>query len=131
MVSHWSLSDTKSPQVSRTLLSILADINNAVVRIVSTRPLISKPSSPVTVLFMFHVYHHFHVLEFFQLSIKVKVFISLFALFQFYLLVSRNGEVHNSASSLYNDNRNNNNYFFYSYEFFTAAEADGLSLEFE
>ena len=41
----WSLSD-KSPQVSRTLLSILADLNNVVVWIVSTRPLISKSSSP-------------------------------------------------------------------------------------
>ena len=31
MVFHWSLSDSKSPQISRTLLSILADLNNAVV----------------------------------------------------------------------------------------------------
>ena len=43
---HWSLSDSKSPQVSRTLLSILADLNNAVVWMVSTRPLISKFSCP-------------------------------------------------------------------------------------
>ena len=28
---YWSLSDSKSPQVSRTLLSILADPNNAIV----------------------------------------------------------------------------------------------------
>ena len=70
MVFHWSLSDNKSPQISRTLLSILADLNNAVVWVVSTRTLISKstnpstsylmivPSAPitigVTVLFMFH-----------------------------------------------------------------------------
>ena len=46
MVFHWSLSDSKSPQVSRTRLSILADVNNAVVCIVSTRPLLSKSSSP-------------------------------------------------------------------------------------
>ena len=38
MIFHWSLSDSKSPQVSRTLLSILAVLNNAVVRLVSTRP---------------------------------------------------------------------------------------------
>ena len=38
MVFHWSLSDSKSPQVSRTLLSILAVLNNAVVWMVSTRP---------------------------------------------------------------------------------------------
>ena len=46
MVFHWSLSDSKSPQVSRTLLSILAVLNNAVVWMVSTRPPTSKPSSP-------------------------------------------------------------------------------------
>ena len=46
MVFHWSLSDSKSPQVSRTLLSILAVVNNAVVWMVSTRPPTSKSSSP-------------------------------------------------------------------------------------
>ena len=46
MVFHWSLSDNKSPQVSRTLLSILAVLNNAVVWIVSTRPPTYKSSSP-------------------------------------------------------------------------------------
>ena len=46
MVFHWSLCDSKFPQVSRTLLSILADLNNVVEWIVSTRPLISKSSSP-------------------------------------------------------------------------------------
>ena len=46
MVFHWSLSDSESPQVSRTLLSILAVLNNVVVWMVSTRPLISKSSSP-------------------------------------------------------------------------------------
>ena len=46
MVFHWSLSDSKSPQVSRTLLSILAGLNNAVVWMVSARPAISKSSSP-------------------------------------------------------------------------------------
>ena len=42
MVFHWSVSDSKSPQVSRTLLSIRADLNNAVVWMVSTHPLIFK-----------------------------------------------------------------------------------------
>ena len=46
MVFHWSLSDSKSPQVSRTLLYILAVFNNAVVWMVSTRPPTSKSSSP-------------------------------------------------------------------------------------
>ena len=46
VVFHWSLSDSKSPQVSRTLLSILAVLNNVVVWMVSTRPPTSKSSSP-------------------------------------------------------------------------------------
>ena len=67
---HWSLSDSKSPQVSRTLLGILAVLNNAVVWMVSTRPptskssshfsnpLVTVPKAPITigiiVTFMFH-----------------------------------------------------------------------------
>ena len=43
-VSLSSLSDSKSPQVSRTLLSILTVLNNAVVWMVSYCPLISKSS---------------------------------------------------------------------------------------
>ena len=70
MVFHWSLSDSKSPQVSRTLLSILAVLSSAVIWIVSTRPPTSKssrpfnyplvivPKAPITigtiVTFMFH-----------------------------------------------------------------------------
>ena len=46
MVFHWSLSDSKSPQVSRTRLRILAVLSNAVVWIVSTRPPTSKSSIP-------------------------------------------------------------------------------------
>ena len=44
MVSHRSLSD-KSPQVTWTLLSILADLNNAIVLMVYTCPVISKSFS--------------------------------------------------------------------------------------
>ena len=40
MVFHWSLNGTKSPQISRTLLSILADLKNAVVWMFFTRPII-------------------------------------------------------------------------------------------
>ena len=70
MVFHWSLSDSMSPQVSRTLLSILAIFNNAVVWMVSTRsptskssrpfnnPLVTVPKAPITisiiVTFIFH-----------------------------------------------------------------------------
>ena len=45
---HKGRIDNKSPQVSRILLSILTDVTNAVVWIVSTRRLISKSSSPFT-----------------------------------------------------------------------------------
>ena len=72
MVFHWSLSDSKSPQVSRTLLSILADLNNTVVWMISDRPpnsystsFLSKllgtvPSVPITtgitITFMFNIF---------------------------------------------------------------------------
>ena len=46
MAFHWSLSDSKSLQVSRTLLSIQAVLNNVVVWMVSTHPPTSKSSSP-------------------------------------------------------------------------------------
>ena len=46
MVFYWSLSDSKSSQVSRTLLSILPVFNNAVVWMVSTRSPTSKSSKP-------------------------------------------------------------------------------------
>ena len=45
MVFHWWLSNSKCPQVFRTLLSILGDLNNTVV---STRSLISKSPCPCT-----------------------------------------------------------------------------------
>ena len=41
MAFHWSLSD-KSPQGSQILISILGDLKNAIVGIVSTCPLISN-----------------------------------------------------------------------------------------
>ena len=88
MVFHWSLSDSKSPQVSRTRVSILAVLSNAVVWIVSTRPLTSKsskpfnnplvtvPNAPITigtiVIFMFHSLFNFlarsRYLSFYSLS---------------------------------------------------------------
>ena len=70
LVFHWSLRDSKSPQVSRTLLSIVAVLNNFVVWMFSTRlptynsscsfnnPLVTVPKAPITigiiVTFMFH-----------------------------------------------------------------------------
>ena len=70
MVFHWSLSDSKCPQVSRTLLSILAVLSSAVDWMVCTHlptskssspfnnPLVTVPKAPITihtiVTLMFH-----------------------------------------------------------------------------
>ena len=90
MVFHWCLSDSKSPQVSRTRLRILAVLSNTVVWIVSTRPPTSKssrtfnnplvivPRAPITngtiVTFMFHSFFNSlarsRYLSFFSLSFR-------------------------------------------------------------
>ena len=90
MVFHWSLSDSKSPQVSRTRLRILAVLSNAVVWIVSTRPptsrssrpfnnsLVTVPNAPITigtiVTFMFHSFFNYlarsRYLSFFSFSFR-------------------------------------------------------------
>ena len=80
MVLHWRLIDSKSPQVSRTLLTILAVFNNAVVWMVSSRPptsksfrpfnnpLVTVPKTPITigiiVTFIVHSYLSFPLLSF-------------------------------------------------------------------
>ena len=93
MVFHWSLSDRKSPQVSRTRLRMLAVLSNAVVWIASTRPPISKssrpfnnplvivPNAPITigtkVTFMFHSFFNSlarsRYLSFFSLSFRFNL----------------------------------------------------------
>ena len=47
-VSHWILSNSKSPQVTRILPRILVDLNDALVWMVFSRTLIYKSSSPCT-----------------------------------------------------------------------------------
>ena len=132
MVSQWSLSDSKSHQVFRTLLSILAVLKNVVVCMVSTRPSTSKSSSPfnnplVTVpnepitigiisTCMFH--------NFFQFPSKVEVLILLFTFFHFYSVVSSDSEVDNFACSFFVDYY----YYYYYYEFFMLALVDSLLL---
>ena len=72
MVLHLSLSDSKSPQVSRTLLSILAIFNNVVVWMVSTclptskfsshfsNPLVVVPNAPITIsIIVTRMFHSF------------------------------------------------------------------------
>ena len=88
MASIWSKSKSKSPQVSRTILSIQADLNNAVIWMVPTCPLILKSTCPFTnllgivpngitimgikVTFMFH--------SFFS-SLLRSTYLSLFSLY--------------------------------------------------
>ena len=101
MVFHWSLSDNTSPQVSRTLLRILAVLNNDVVWIVSTRPPTSNSFSPfnnplVTVqkaLITICIIVTSLFQSFFQFPSKVEVFILIFTFFQFYSVVSRDSKV--------------------------------------
>ena len=109
MVFHWRLSDSKTPQVSRTLLSILAVFNNAVVCMVSIRqptskssrpfnnPLVTVPKAPITigiiVTFIFH--------SFFNSLARSRYFISLFPFFQFYSVVSWDSKVDNFADFLF------------------------------
>ena len=73
MVFHWSLSDSKSPQVSKTLLSILAVLNNAVVWMVSIRPLTPKSSTSFQQSFSYctdyNHYYYFIPCEFFLLNV--------------------------------------------------------------
>ena len=59
MVSHWSLSKSKSSQVSRTLLTILANLDNAIVWMLSTHPLISRSSNPCTILWWLYKEHQY------------------------------------------------------------------------
>ena len=97
-------SDSKSPQVSKIVLIILANFNNAEVWIVSSRPLISKSSRPfinplVTVLsastkigiavsFLFHV--------FFNSLARSMYLCFFFAFFQLYPVISRDSKVNYS-----------------------------------
>ena len=141
MVSHWSLSDRKCPQISRTLFSILANFDKAIIWMVSTCPLISQSSNPfikpfwivlsapitigMTVTFIFNS---------FLFSCRVLVLIYLFAFFYFYSVVQQDAKVHYSEGSLLS---------FFSFfflltiiilllwDFLTSALADDFSLESE
>ena len=106
MVFHWSLSDTKSPQVFRTHLRILAVLSNAVVWRVSTcpptskssrpfnNPLVIVPNAPITigtiVTFMFY--------SFFNSLARSRY---LFTFLQIYSVVHRDSKVDNFADSLF------------------------------
>ena len=113
MILHWSLSDSKSPKVSKTRLRILAVLSNAVVWIVSTRPPTSKssrpfnnplvivPNAPITigtiVTFMFHSFFNSlarsRYLSFFSLSFRLILWSAgtakstILQIFFFFLLI--------------------------------------------
>ena len=105
MVFHWSLSDSKCPQVSRTILSILTVLNNAVVWMVSTRPPTSKPARPFSnplvtvpkapITIGINVTSMFH--RFLQFASKVEVRILLYTFFLFYSVVSQDSKIDNFA----------------------------------
>ena len=117
MAFYWSFSGNKSPRVSRTLLGILANLNN-----VSTRPLISKCPCPCTnplvtvpraptrigiiVTFMFH-----SLFFFFNYLARSRYLSFFFTFFEFYFVIRRDSKVHNSASSHFS-------FFFYFLFFF-------------
>ena len=127
MVFPWCLRDIKSPQVSRNFLSIQSVLNIVIVWIVSTRPLISKSSSP----FNNHD-GHFHVPQFLHFPSKVEVLILHFTFFQFYSVVSQDGKIHNFASPLFlliiwrPGLRAKNILFVYWYYFFYSFESFSL-----
>ena len=115
MVFSWNLSDSKSLQVSRTLLSILAILNNVVVWMVSTHPPTSKSSSPynsplvtvvstlitigiiVTFMFLFFLipkrvqgtYSSFHFFLFYFMIIIIIIFYFISLLLLLLLLLIR------------------------------------------
>ena len=119
MFSLWNLSNCKSPQVSKTLLSNLADLNNAVVWMVSTCLLISNFFSPCTnpililtrapitigntVILMFHsfpvpcqgrgTYLSFRFLSILLWESKVHNYTSSFLLLLLLLIITRSGHL--------------------------------------
>ena len=125
---HWSLSDSKSPQVSRTLPSILAVRNNVVVWMVSpcpstskssspfSNPLVTVPNAPITVgiivICMFHSFFY---------PLARSMYLSFFShSFSFYSVVSGDSKVDNFASSLlfvdyYKVWSSGRNYYYYYY----------------
>ena len=100
MVFHRSL---------RTVLSILAVLNNAVVLMVSACPPTSNSPSPfnsplVTILnapITIGIIVTFMLHSFFKFPSKVEVLILLFTFFQFYSVVNRYRKVNNFANSLF------------------------------
>ena len=100
------LSDSKSLQVSRSFLGILADLNNVAVRMVSVRPPTSIPSSlhtkpleivpstPITIGITVTLIFHF-----FKSSLTRFKYLYLLSFSLIFALFCRDGKVFYSASS--------------------------------
>ena len=106
---HCSLSDSKSSQISKTILSILANFSIAIVWMDTAHPLITKPlvivsSAPIvtyeTVLvgdtsYWYHQPTPSHMLHrLFQFSRKVQVLVSFSFSFDFHSVVCRDSKIH-------------------------------------
>ena len=108
MVFHWSLSDSKFRQVSRILLSFLADLSSSVLWMVSARPPISDTSSSlgtpleivprtpiiisINVTLMIH--NSFS-------SLARSLYLSFFVFFDFNSVVHKDGKTHNLTRSFF------------------------------
>ena len=113
MVFHWSLSDCKFPLVSMIPLGIFANLNNAVVWMVSILPLISNSSSLFFLPFGDRYnhsnynwnYRHLHVPQHFffggGVSVKVQIFVSLFAFFYFHSVICWNSNIYDMVGSFF------------------------------
>ena len=131
MVFHRRLSDSKSPQVSRTLLNIRADLN-ADVRMISTRPFISKSSSSFT--------NSLVTVSNAPITIDITVTLMLHCLFVFFGFLARSRYLPLFSILLCGLPRWQSPQFgrfswllllFTPLKFFPSVLADGFSLDFE
>ena len=86
---YWSLNDSKSPQISRTLLSILITLNNVVIFMLLIRPLISNS--------FFNLRYHCH--DFSSSSSRFE-YLSIFS-FSFHFVVHLNSKIHLMAINFF------------------------------
>ena len=115
MIIHRSSSDSKSPQVPKTLLSTLADLNNAVVCMVLISPPISNSSSIISkllvaipsVLITSGITITLMFCSFYSSLARSKYlshfffFFFFFAFFDFQFMVHRNEETHYWVGSFF------------------------------
>ena len=115
MVFRWSLSSSKSTQVSRTLLSILADLSNLVVCFVylssdfQVFQSVYKSFGDRSKCTNYNWYQRqFHVHNFFN-TLAGSIYLSLFsALFQFYSVLYSHIHIHNTCGNIVNNNERTN-----------------------